>query len=186
MGCILPGDFELSSAAASFPVSRAEAKLHLKIDTTDRDDDVDSFIAAATDQVEIDTRRQLVTATWIYNLTNWEQVIQIPKCPVASITSITYVDGAGDTQTLATSIYQTNLNAEPATIRPAYGQTWPTNRVQDNSIQVTFTAGYGAAADVPDLLKSAIKILVEGWFYGCEDELSKTYDRLISRYMWGI
>lgn len=119
--------------------------------------------------------RALVTQTWRLDLDGFpcggryvpgrgmvdERAIKIPLPPLQTVSSITYVDTNGDTQTLATSVYQVvNRQRQPSMIVEAYGQSWPSTRNVPDSVSVTFVAGYGAAADVPADIVDAIKILV--------------------------
>ena len=77
------------------------------------------------------------------------------------MTTIQYVDTAGDTQTLSSSVYNVDIYQEPGRISEAYGQQWPTTRIINNAVIVTYVAGYGAtAATVPQGIKDAIMILV--------------------------
>jgi len=178
------GDLQLITGPSGDVVTSTEMKRHLKVDDTARDADITAFTAAAIEQVERDTRRQLLTATWRLNLRTWPTLIEIPKGPVTSITSITYTDGNGDSQTLSPDQYQVQLHSQPIMIRPAWGASWPTIRPDENAIQVTFVSGYGAAAAVPETLKSAIKLIVEGLFYGHEQEVAGTVANLLRRYEW--
>ena len=84
------------------------------------------------------------------------QVINLTINPVQSITSISYIDSDGNTQTLSASDYALNNYAKRAKITPAYGITWPSTRLIANPISVVYTAGYGDAEDVPDDIKLAL------------------------------
>ena len=82
----------------------------------------------------------------------------VPKPPLQSITSITYVDEDGATQTLATSVYSVDAPTGPTCARgriyPKYEQEWPTTRCEPGAVTVTFVAGYGTTgASVPARLK---------------------------------
>ena len=77
------------------------------------------------------------------------------------MTSIQYVDDAGDTQTLSTSLYQVDTKSQPGRIIPAYGESWPTVRSDTlNAVTVNFVAGYGDdPEDVPAGLRHAVKLI---------------------------
>lgn len=119
--------------------------------------------------------RALVTQTWRLDLNGFPSggryvpgmghvdcgAIVLPLPPLQSVSSITFVDTNGDTQTLATSVYQVvNRQRQPSMIVEAYGQSWPSTRDIYHSVSVTFIAGYGAAADVPSDIARAIELLV--------------------------
>ena len=90
----------------------------------------------------------------------------MPRPPLQSVTSITYVDDAGDTQTLSSSLYQVDTKSQPGRIIPAYGESWPTVRSNTlNAVTVNFVAGYGDdPEDVPAGLRHAVKFLCGHWF----------------------
>lgn len=152
--------YTLVSAPGSEPITRAEAKLHMRLitDPADvtvhpEDDTVDDLIVAARQFAEQETQRSLITQTWRYTCDAFPCVIKLVKGPVSAIDSITYVDMAGATQTLASTEYATELTGTLARITPAFGKTWPPTLPQIGSVAVNFTAGYGAAAAVPQGLK---------------------------------
>ncbi|HVW36055.1 MAG TPA: head-tail connector protein [Pirellulales bacterium] len=105
-------------------------------------------------------------------LYNW--AITLPLPPVQAVNSITYLDSAGDLQTLAPSQYVVDVTGEPARLTPQYGFVWPITRWQVGSVTVQFTAGYGTAADVPETVKAAIKLLVAHWYEHREAVSDKT------------
>lgn len=148
------------------PVTLAEAKVRCRIDTTDEDSTHTDMIVAAREYCEGVVGRQFINATWKEYFDRFpSDEIRLSKPPLSSVTSITYVDADGDTQTWTASLYQTDAISEPARIKPAYGESWPTTRDDTyNAITVTFVAGYGAAAsDVPPNFKQAIFLLVGLW-----------------------
>lgn len=137
------------------PISLAEAKDHLRLEGyADEDTLVGGIRSAARAYVETFTTRQVVTASWQLTLDWFPSVIELPHPPLQTVTSITYVDTAGDTQTLATSVYTVDNTGLIGRIYPAYNQSWPSTRSQPNAVTVTYVAGYAtpftavAATDV--------------------------------------
>lgn len=163
-------DVSLKTAPAERVVTRAEAKAQLRVPDafTDEDDYIDGLILAA--ESYIDGRdgilgRALVSQTWIGTLDGaFPDQITVPLPPLQSVSSITYIDGNGDEQTLASSTYQVIKNVEPGLIVPAFGQSWPTTRAQLQSITVEFVAGYGGAAALPEKIKQMVLFLVSHWY----------------------
>lgn len=157
---------------AAEPVSASELKLHLKIDVSTDDALITTLGKAAREYVEAFTRRSLISTTYDLTLDGFPcEAIELPYPPVSSVTSVSYVDTAGNTQTMTagTSGYLTRLpagpHAEPATIYRAYGVQWPVTRCQPHAVTVRFVSGYGAAGtDVPSTLLASIKHLVEHWY----------------------
>lgn len=69
----------------------------------------------------------------------------------APVTSLTYVDTAGVTQTLVEGTnYRVVTDSDSMFIEPAYGTCWPATREIAGAVRVTYLAGYGpAATDIP-------------------------------------
>jgi uncharacterized phiE125 gp8 family phage protein len=54
---------------------------------------------------------------------------------------------------------------QPGRVFLKYNQTWPDSLGIQNAVTLTYTAGYGATANlVPEGLKTAIKMLVSHWY----------------------
>lgn len=138
------------TAPAVEPVTLAEAKLHLRVDSNDEDVHIAGLITAAREQAESNTRRALITQTWRLTLDAFPGIIELPRPRLQAVTSVQYVDTGGVMQTLDASAYQVAGTSEPARILPAYGRNWPATRHQLEAVSITYTAGYGnAGADVP-------------------------------------
>lgn len=165
--------------AATEPITTAEAKTHLREDGSAQDTYIDTLIKTARQQCETFQRRSYITQTWTmklpgfptsYRPDNWfttgndDFAIHLPFPPAISVTSITYLDTDGTSQTLATSVYQLDTYSEPGRIYLKHNQSWPSTRDIDEAVTVVYTAGYGAASDVPATIKHAMKLLV-GWMY---------------------
>lgn len=176
------------TAPSSEPVSLAEAKLHCRIDIDDDDDFISSLITAARSYCETFTRRAFVTQTLEITLDNYPDLtrfrnfeggyptrlsycydfarstILLPRNPIQSVSSITYLDGDGVSTVLSASNYRVDIVSEPARVTPAYSLAWPTTQWVTNAITIRYIAGYGAASAVPAELKAAIKLLVGHWY----------------------
>ena len=126
-----------------FPVDVAEAKLRLRIDGTAEDDDLELMIKAATQLATTMTRRSIASDTWQLKLDAFPDEIRLDYPPIVAVQSITYIDEAGATQTLASNKYIADVSSEPGRIVPAFGATWPATRNTINAVTVNYTAGYG-------------------------------------------
>jgi uncharacterized phiE125 gp8 family phage protein len=154
---------------ASDPLSLAEAKAHLRVTSDDEDGIIAGYILAAREFVENATHRRLITQTLDYTIDDgWPCVIargyyrtriELPVQPVASVSSISYVDSAGATQTLSSSLYVVRTDGPVAFIEPAYDVSWPSVRCQTAAITVRFVAGT-ALSEVPNPLMQAMRLLV--------------------------
>lgn len=141
-------------APSGEPIALAEAKLHCRVDSTEDDALITALIVAARNQAEDRTGRVLVTQKWRIDIDAFPvDTIEIPLPPLVSVESITYLDSDGTRQTLDAAEYQVVANETPGRVLPAYGKSWPGCRVAPGSVQISFTAGYGAAVSVPQAIK---------------------------------
>jgi uncharacterized phiE125 gp8 family phage protein len=144
--------FSLVTAPTSEPVSLADAKLWIKVDATAEDDLISGLIVSARDYVESFTHRAVPLQTWDEKCDAFpdDSEFYLPKAPCVSVTSITYIDPNGDTQTLSTSVYDTDLptgpNARAGRVFLKYGQSWPSTRDVPKAVTVRFVAGYAGTA----------------------------------------
>lgn len=145
----------------------ADASLGAGAPTTNTtgDPELRRLIASARDQAEAETGCALITQTLDYVLDSFPGGdIALPKGPLQSITSITYVDVNGVTQTLPESAYQVDSADERGGISPACGQRWPATRQQRSAVTVRYVAGFGAAAaDVPAGIRDWMLAMICAW-----------------------
>lgn len=198
---------KVTTEPSTEPVTTAEAKLHCKVDIDDDDAEIAIQIAAARRRCESKVKRAFVTTGLRFTLDSFPQYapssrlnqsipsalpITLPRPPLISVTSITYVDTAGDTQTLSSSLYRV-LEGEPGRIVPIYGTSWPSTRTQHDAVTVNYSAGYGAASAVPSTIKLAILMLVAYWYVNREagsienmTELPLSVRSLLNAEAWGF
>lgn len=151
----------LVTAPATEPVSLTEAKLHLRVDATDEDTLITALITAARQLVEEETWRALVTQTWDYVADDWPEgdALAMPRPPLQSVTSITYVDADGVTQTMPAADYIVDTYQHRVVL--ADDADWPSDDLYPTSaVRVRYVAGYGAASAVPGPIKQAMLLLI--------------------------
>lgn len=164
------------------PVSLDDVKNKLRIDGNDFDSDLLLNLDAATDYCQEYQWAQYCTATFAERFDCFPSMFQLQRCPIQSVTSITYVDTAGNTQTLtANTDYTVDIYAKPARIVPAYSKSWPATRGHINDLTVTYVAGYGGPEDVPDEVRLAIILKTKQAFETCED--GGALDKVIHGYL---
>lgn len=161
---------KLITAPASEPVTLAEAKLHLRVETADEDALITALIAAARADAEHLTGRALISQTLELALDGFSPEIRLQKPPVASVESVKYIDSAGLLQTLPQWAYVLDSHSEPARLVPAYGLCWPTARNEVNAVLIRYVAGYADAAAVPQIIKSWMLLRI-GTLYAHREEV---------------
>lgn len=152
------------------PLTTQEVKDHARIDISDDDTYIDALVTAARMSAEVFTNRQFITATWKLNLDKFpsgdNEIIELPRPPLASITSVKYYDTDGVQQTLTdVTDYQVDTISEPGRLAPAPSTFWPAVQSEKlNAVEVIYVAGYGAASAVPQGIKQALLLLVGHWY----------------------
>lgn len=171
-------------APATEPVTLSEAKAHLGVTISDDDTRITSLIVAARETAELYTQRSFITQTWAAKFDAFPtgDIIQLPKGPIQSITSVQYVDEDGETQTFTAY----TLDAAGERIILNYDEDWPDTRSIENAVTITYVTGYGAAAAVPDSIKAALKLQVEGLYdrpdAGYATALQGAVDTLLNQF----
>lgn len=153
------------------PISLAEAKQHLRVDTASDDAYIASLITAAREFCEDYLDRTLTHTQWQMKMDNFPSEIMLPRPPaVASGTAtsvvVTYVENSlGGTSVLSSSEYRVDRDSTPGAIRPLYGGSWPSHLSDQNSVTVTWWGGYGPNPEsVPQVVRHAMLMLVGTWY----------------------
>jgi uncharacterized phiE125 gp8 family phage protein len=149
---------------AAEPITLAEAKAHLRLDTDEEDALVSALIRAAREYLEAATGLCLIVRPLRLYLDDWPEgrVIQIVRGPVQTIDLVTVYDAEGAPVEVDASGHVLDGTARPA--RLVLAEKPATERAL-NGIEIDFTAGFGeTGAEVPDMLKRALLLHVAAMF----------------------
>jgi uncharacterized phiE125 gp8 family phage protein len=163
------------------PLTLLEAKDHLRVTGTADDYKILGLIIAVREWAESFTHRRFITQTWDWTLddypaTDWGGWIDVPFGALQSVSAITYLDSAGDTQTLTGSPaqFQYDIGSDPGRIAALYGEAWPSARGDLSGITARITVGYGLAAAVPRSIKLPMLLYLEA-LYDKDERTMKLY-----------
>lgn len=182
------------AAPSSEAITTAQARSHCDIPTADTSHDtlLDTLIVAARQKWERDVDQVVMSSTAIEKLDYFpaDGAIGLMAKPVQSVTSITYVDTNGATQTWSSSEYALDLYRVRPSIVLGYDEDWPEIRGHEGDITVTYLVGHANAAAVPQLWKQAMLLLVGHWFEnrsavtmgGNPNDVPQAYERLVANY----
>lgn len=134
---------------------------------TTGDVELSALIQTAREYAETVTRRALIEQSWTLTLDTFPagDTIEIPRPPLISVESITYLDTAGASQTYAAANYSVDTTGLVGRIVLDYGLSWPSTQSARNAVTIAFTAGYGdEASDVPASIRHAMKLMVGHWY----------------------
>ena len=140
------------------PVTLADVKAHLRLDTDDDDQYLTAAIAAARVHVEVMTRRLLIEQHWRVYLDAWpkKRIVTLSPAPLLAVDTVTIYDADGNPSVLAADDYEADTVAVPG--RLILTGSAPVTRSL-NGIEIDVTAGYGpSSVDVPAPLRQAINV----------------------------
>lgn len=156
----------LTSGPASEPVLLAEAKAHLRIDSSAEDVLLTSLILTSRLHIEAALGLAMITQTWMLVMDRWpgDAPVDIPITPLQAITAVRVRDAAGAATLLPPTTYLVDIASKPP--RLVWNNAAPLQPGRaTNGIEVDVTTGFGAtAASVPAPLKHAILMLTAHWY----------------------
>jgi uncharacterized phiE125 gp8 family phage protein len=154
----------LLTAPAVEPLTLAEAKAYLRVETPDDDDLIAALIAGARIHVEAETRRALITQSWRLSRDAWppDGRLAVLPAPLQTMTAVRVYDESNVSHALDTQTFVPDLAGSALVFAP-----WalPMPGRSAAGIELEVVCGYGgAAADVPEPLRQAIRLLVGHWY----------------------
>jgi uncharacterized phiE125 gp8 family phage protein len=151
-------------APAVEPLSLAEAKAFLRMETGDDDALITALIAGARLHIEGQTQLALITQSWRMVFDRWPKHgrIAVRPAPLKAVTAARVYDLHGNAQTVDTQAFVPDLGASMLAFVP-WAVPVPTRIAA--GIELDVTVGFGAAAaDVPEPLRQAVRLLVAHWY----------------------
>jgi len=195
----------VTSSTDSPAISTADMKTFLRVDTTDDDAVIASYISAATEAIKQYLRVALLTETFVFKADGFEfsdaddrllalgagmhtasrpyllgggETLDIPFPPLQSVTSIVTYDRGNNSSTYAASNYE--LDLQSGRIYLNEGSVWPSELRAQDAVEVTYVAGYGSGS-IPQPILQAIRMYVEQLYDGC-DGMTAEVRRLLAPY----
>ena len=164
--------WKVSTAPSSEPITLAEAKLYLRVDTTADDALITALITAARETVERYTSRALVTQTITQVLDCFPGFgFRLAVHPVQSITSITYKDSNGSNATLADTVYMLDNYEMPNAVVLKANQQFQAYD-ETNAVTVVYVAGE-AAGNVPKAILQAMYLTIADFYENRTDYVKR-------------
>lgn len=178
----LPCNYRWSTntAPTDVVVSTAVAKNWLKVETAVTADDtlIDGLVASAVRYVGVNAHRQIAQGTFDLILDDFPLTgeVIIPRAPLVSVSSVSYVDTTGATVALSVNVYDvvTRDGEDFGSIRLKYNQQWPTTRGAPDAVTIRCVCGYSSA---PPGVLTAIQMLVGHWYEHREAVITGTISK---------
>jgi uncharacterized phiE125 gp8 family phage protein len=180
---------KLVTAQTDWVLELPEVKGHLRITDTDEDAFIQELIYAVQAKVEEECDLGLNTATYDLKLDEFpDDEIEIWMWPVASISSVKYIDENGTEQEVSSANYKTELTSKPARIKPYDGFAWPGIKyTYPGAVTVRFITGFTSPAVVPGDLKQAMYLMIADWYDNREDKgrrFQRISERILDKYRY--
>lgn len=179
---------EVVTPAASLPLSAADLRERLRLNSSAEDSLLAKFIQTAVDRFEAATSRPVLSTVYRQHVNRWPSPLVLGRGGVTAVGSVVTYTAAGAESTITG--WRAVLKVVPACIvfpdgSPACSFT-PAGYVQ-------FTAGWANAAAVPAEVVTAIALLA-GHYYECReafrgDDLAATpagWDAITRHYKLGL
>jgi len=199
----------LHTAPASEPITLAEAKSYLRVDSSGDDALITSLIVSArmlceehmqraimsqTLQLFIDSTRDIDEPLWEGTRTGpylnyYKNYIDLPMPVISSVTHVKTYDDADNATIFASTRYYVDKARQPARVVLRTGETLPTALRVANAIEVQYVTGYSSANAVPESIKFAIyQVLTylyehRGDMYEGKTSLPATATKLLAPYV---
>jgi uncharacterized phiE125 gp8 family phage protein len=171
----------ITTAPIVEPISLAEVKTHLRIDTTDEDGFLQALIFTSRLHVEVALNLALISQNWSCFFDAWPQsltsleahsalaanasALRFPLGPVKSVDAIRVYADDGTFVAVPVNGFAIDLYSRPARIARRVNTNLPTPGRALNGVEFAITAGFGAVpADVPAPIRQALLLLVAHWY----------------------
>lgn len=171
----------LTEPPATEPVSLSEIKSQLRIDGTDEDALLDTYIASARELIEEFTGLAFLSQEWRLTLDRWPAgrepwwdgvqqgaigdlyqrgraaEVFMPRYPLAQVDEIRVFDLNGSPSAVNVSdTFIVDTAQRPGRLVLRFGATWPVVLENATGIEIEYTAGYPSAAVVPAPMRLAV------------------------------
>lgn len=148
------------------PVTVAQMKEHLRIDSDTEDSYLAALIPAARVTIEQETNRAFLSQTLRLRLDTPPSARELilPRAPLQAVTSITYTTTAGDSAAFSGTL-DAITEQTPARVRLRDGYEWPSDVAQRaGAFAITYTAGAPNVAALDPRIIHAVRFLVAHWY----------------------
>lgn len=186
-------------------ISTADMKTFLRVDNSDDDAVIATYVATATEAVKQYLRLAVLTETFVMKADGFAlagaddrllslgpgvhtasvpyvlgggETFDVAFPPLQSVTSVETFDRSNAATTFSNTKYEVDLQSGRIYLNE--GETWPTDLRAQDAVKITYVAGYGSGS-IPEPILQAIRSYVEQLYDGCEG-MTAEIKRLLGFY----
>lgn len=163
-----PSGLRLTAAAVSEPVTTADLKSFMRIDSTDDDGLIASLIKAATKRADEYCKRSFMEQDWRASFDSLAMIVDLPRPPLVSVDKVTLYDQDGTEY--AVTDFHIDTASEPGRVFFNSTDGWPTTVRKKAAMVIDYTAGASNPTLVDQDVKHAIKLIVAFWYENRESQ----------------
>jgi len=151
---------------AEEPLTLAEARDFLRLDSAEEDAILAACIMAARQACESFTGRSLITQSWQLYLDQWPTgPIPLPRPPLQAVTGIKVFAADGTETVLQTDDFWIDAAAAPGRLMARSATVLPQPGRRLGGIEITYSAGYGDSwNDVPQAIRQGLLMAVANFY----------------------
>lgn len=180
----------VTASTDSLPITINAMKQYLRVDGSEDDELILTYINAAVEAIKQHTRRAIKTETFVFKADGFVdgggddrllqlgpglhtgskpyilgggETLDLPFPPLQSVTSVVTYDRGNNALTFSASNYRVDLQSGRIYLNE--GETWPSDLRAQDAVEVTYVAGYGSAS-VPAPILHALRLTVQGMYDG--------------------
>ncbi len=157
----------LATPPATEPLTLANTKNHLKVETTTDDDLIARLIVAARQHVESQIDKVLIEQRWLIFIDDWpgDSEVKLPVSPISAIENLRTYSDQDDASIIDPAHYYSDLAGSPQRLILRGSRIWLRPGRIVNGIEIEVTAGFGPdGTDVPGPLRTAMLLLIAHWY----------------------
>mgnify|MGYP001566079699 CR=1 FL=1 len=139
---------KLITGPSSEPITAAQVRLYSRINYDAEESLIAMWITAARREAENYLRRSLLTQTWMMGLDEWPQrPLDILRPPLQSVSFVNYYAYTNEMFSYPLANLIVDNSSASGRISLGFAKLWPFTILRPiDSIQIQYTAGYGATA----------------------------------------
>lgn len=177
--------FSLLTPPSVEPVTVAEAKNHIRLETATDDAYVTALVKTARRHVESETGRRLCEQKWLEAVPRFpagDLPLRLTVRPLRSVERVVYLRASDEQETVLLAP-RVSVSEEDPWVMPPINEFWPSDyALRDDAVRVEYIVGYASTVagegdpqkSVPEPLKQAMLLIVGALYENREIEIVGT------------